>query len=215
VSSARTSGADLKPGRVSAEKFRMADTFSPKWGVCDSRLNETKNLLASMAATATRLFARGPSLCGLKSTILWLYVASNLRSEGETRPWASGRLPADRPTQRCRPAKRHKGPAAPLKVCGTSEGLVVMPHASAHKVTGPEQSEMMRYNGLAFIGLTLIAFSIADFYVVREGFTANSVIYLGGAISSIVIALVAMRWMCPRSHRFGPATRNLLHASAR
>jgi hypothetical protein len=71
-----------------------------------------------------------------------------------------------------------KGQRPPLKVCGTSEGLVVMPHASAHKVTSPEQSEMMRYNGLAFIGLTLIAFSIADFYVVREGFTANSVIYL-------------------------------------
>lgn len=52
---------------------------------------------------------------------------------------------------------------------------------------------MTRHDGLAFIGLTLIAFSIAIFYVVREGVTANSVIYIAGATSSIIIAILAMR----------------------
>jgi hypothetical protein len=52
---------------------------------------------------------------------------------------------------------------------------------------------MIRHDGLAFIGLTLIAFSIAGFYAVREGVTANSMIYVSGALSSIVIALLAMQ----------------------
>jgi hypothetical protein len=74
-----------------------------------------------------------------------------------------------------------------------------MPYAATHKLTGLGQSGMIRHDGLAFIGLTLIAFSIAVFYAVREGVTANSIIYVSGAISSIVIALLAM-WFDAR-HR--------------
>src|SRR6476661_7783006 len=69
-----------------------------------------------------------------------------------------------------------------------------MPSTYAPQLTDPEKSEAIRHDGLAFIGLTLIAFSIAVFYVAREGMTANSVIYLSGAIASIVIALLRMRF---------------------
>ena len=68
-----------------------------------------------------------------------------------------------------------------------------MPYAQAHEMTDAEKLEANRHDGLAFIGLTLIAFSIAVFYVAREGLTANSLIYLSGAIASIV-ALLRMRF---------------------
>src|SRR5436190_22447088 len=70
----------------------------------------------------------------------------------------------------------------------------MMPYADAHSLTGPQKSEAIRHDAFAFVGLTLIAFSIAVFYVATEGVTANSVIYVSGAISSIVIALLAMRF---------------------
>ena len=56
---------------------------------------------------------------------------------------------------------------------------------------------MTRHDGFAFIGLTLIAFCVAIFYVAREGMTANSIIYLVGAGASVLIALVAMRGNAP------------------
>lgn len=60
-------------------------------------------------------------------------------------------------------------------------------------VTKALRFSMIRHDGLAFIGLTLVAFLIAFQYVMREGITANSSIYLAGAISSIVIAILAMQ----------------------
>jgi hypothetical protein len=61
------------------------------------------------------------------------------------------------------------------------------------KMTGVLAFSMIRHDALAFIGLTLLAFSIAISYALREGITANSIIYYMGGISSVVIALFAMQ----------------------